>query len=273
MFEGGRLGVLGAGAMAQAMVRGLLKSGAVEPDQVIASRRDGDALAALRGELGVRVTTDNAALVAESEVVLLGVKPQALAGVLEEIGGIVDAGHTVISLAAGVTTATIEAALEAQVPVVRAMPNTPCLVGRGASVYCLGTHAEARHGEVAAQLLGSVGLVRAVPEAWMDAVTAVSGSGPAYVFWMMEAMERGARKAGLPEDLARELVAHTTVGAAHLAFDSEETVDALRRRVTSPGGTTEAALDVLDDRGAADAVTDAILAARDRGSRLDGQGT
>jgi pyrroline-5-carboxylate reductase len=268
MFQGKTLGVLGCGHMGEALVRGLLKASVLRAGQVIASRRDEASLVRIHTELRVRTTTDNRALVEASDVVVLAVKPQVMPAVLAEVGERFQERHTLISIAAGFPIARIEAALARKVPVVRVMPNTPSLVGEGASAYCLGTWADAAHALEAAQVFSAVGIALHTDESHMDAVTAVSGSGPAYIFYLLEQLYRGADRVGLPKELAEALVKQTVLGAARLVTDTGEDPAELRRQVTSPGGTTEAALRVVVERGFGDAVQDAIVAARDRGQEL-----
>jgi len=262
------VGFLGAGNMAEAIIRGVLDSGSTPPSQVVASDIRADRLEQLQGELGLRTTGDNRELVATSDIVVLSVKPQVLPHVVAPLAGEFRPSHTVVSIAAGITVASLEALVGEGVPVVRVMPNTPALVGEGASGFCLGRHANDRHAGLVTALLEATGLAVAIEEPLMDALTAISGSGPAYVFYLMEAMMAGAAKVGLPDDLARALVKQTVLGAARLAFESEVDPAELRRRVTSPGGTTQAAIGTLDSNNVSDAVTAAIVAARNRGIEL-----
>lgn len=259
-----RLGVLGVGHMGQALARGVVARGAVPPDRVTVADPDEEACAKLAADLGVRVARDNAELVAQSDVVLLCVKPQILFDVIAPVAEGFGPGRLVISVAAGVTLAALEGALPGRTPVVRAMPNTPCLVGAGMSAWARGHSATAEHGVVTQSILGAVGVAREVREDALDAVTAVSGSGPAYVFHLMEAMMEGGVKAGLDPAVVREFVLQTVLGAAQLALASDTDPGELRRRVMSPGGTTEAAVRTLDDAGFQTAVVRAMGAARDR---------
>ena len=180
------------------------------------------------------------------------------------------ADHLVISIMAGIGTRRIEESVGLDVAVVRVMPNTPALVGEGISPYCLGQFAEQRHGELAAALLSAVGETICVDESAMDAITATSGSGPAYVYYLMEAMEEGAQQLGLSPELARKLVRRTVIGTAGLLSESDESAAELRRRVTSPGGTTAAAIGTLEDGQYAQLVTNALQAAHRRAGELGG---
>jgi len=262
------LGVLGAGNMGEAVIRGVLKASLMRPTQIIASRRSEGPLVRLHTELRVRTTTDNAALVRASDVVLVCVKPQNLLPTLAEVREAFRPEQTVISIAAGIPVGAIEEAIGQPIPVVRVMPNTPSLVGEGAAGYCLGAHADAAHALQAAELFSALGIALQVTEEHMDAVTAVSGSGPAYIFYLLEGLYEGAARAGLPKELAEALVKQTVLGAARLVSDTGEDPAELRRRVTSPGGTTEAALKVLAAGGFKALLADAVVAARDRGVEL-----
>jgi len=264
------IGFIGGGNMAEALIRGVLDAGIVEPGQVVVSDVRAERLEELRGRYGVRVEADNRGVASGVEVLVLSVKPQTMAAVLEEIGEVVRAGATVISIAAGIASERIGRAIP-QARVVRVMPNTPALVGAGAAgVYCADVDSEAMR--TAVRILSAVGVAVAVDdERQIDAVTAVSGSGPAYFFLLMEQMIRAAVGLGLDAETAGRLVRQTAKGAALLAERAAgEGVgpDELRRRVTSPGGTTEAALEVFAKRGFADMVVEALTAARDRSVEL-----
>lgn len=263
-----RLGVLGAGNMGQALVRGALAAGVAAPADVVASSLDADALREFAAVTGIRAVATNREVVEASRVVLLSVKPQQAAEVLDALSDAFGPDHVVISIAAGLTTALLEAHLPPGTPVVRVMPNTPSLVGAGASAWCLGRFAGPEHGVLAARLLDAVGESHAVDESAMDAVTAVSGSGPAYIFLLVEALERAASAAGLEPALARALVRQTVLGAARMVDETGVEPAELRRRVTSPGGTTAAALAVFEDYGFGTMVTEAVDAARRRAAEL-----
>ena len=199
---------------------------------------------------------------------LLAVKPQNMAEVLAGIKGSVSSSQVVISIAAGVRIERIEQALGEKVPVVRVMPNTPALAGAGAMVYCAGRHVNPAHEKTAKLLLGAVGKVWKVAEEWMDAVTALSGSGPAYVFNLAENMASAGLELGLPAELAESLARQTVFGAGLLLKQSLESPAALRERVTSPGGTTAAALEVLAEAGVPGIYKRALSAACRRSREL-----
>lgn len=261
-----RLAVIGVGNMGEALVRGVVRAGVVPADAVVVCDARAEVAGRVASALGARVAT-LAEAVQGADAVILAVKPQGMALVLEAARPHVAPGTVVLSVAAGVSLATLEGGLQPGVEVVRTMPNTPALVGLGASAYALGAVRSGRSEAVAKAVLGSVGIALAVPEQALDAVTALSGSGPAYVFRMLEAMIDAGRRVGLEGEVAAALAKQTLLGAATLAM-GELPPEELRRRVTSPGGTTEAALKVMEARGWAGILSDAIEAARARGEEL-----
>ncbi|MEM7139139.1 MAG: pyrroline-5-carboxylate reductase [Myxococcota bacterium] len=262
------LAFVGAGNMAGALIRGLVSTGTVAATQIVAADPDRGRLQSLESELGIRVTRDNETAVNQAGVVILATKPQMFAGVLPSVADAIRDDALVISIAAGISTSVIEAALRPTTRVVRTMPNTPALVGRGATAVAGGAHANDQDLALATRLFESVGLVVRVPEAQIDAVTGVSGSGPAYVFAMIEALRDAGAREGLAPDTALLLAAHTVRGAAALLLDREEPPELLRQKVTSPGGTTLAGLQALDKQGFRDAVHAAVRAATRRSEEL-----
>lgn len=261
-------GIVGAGNMAEALIRGALAAGVCDPARITISDPAEQRRRRFEEQFDVRAVPDNGEASAEADVVLLAVKPQVLPEVLEGLRERVRRDALVISIAAGIRAARIEQSMPPGQRVVRVMPNTPSLIGQGASAIAAGAAATAADLEVAEALLAAVGMVARVDEEDLDAVTAVSGSGPAYVFFLIEAMQAAAREVGLPDDVGRRLVLQTVRGAAMLAADSGEDVSVLRARVTSKGGTTEAALRVLDDADAAGLWVRAIQAACRRSREL-----
>lgn len=257
--------VIGTGSMGEAIVRGLLNAG-WPPETITAADTDGTKLERL-AELGVVTTEDAAAAVAGREVVAIVVKPNHVESVLERLTGAIDRHQVVLSVAAGIPIATYEARLPG-VPVVRSMPNTPALLGEGAAAVAGGAHADRVHVDKATAVLGAVGVVVEVPESQIDAVTAVSGSGPAYVFLLSEAMQAAARDLGLDDEVATTLVNATIRGAGRMLTESGSDAATLRERVTSPGGTTAAALGVFEERGFRRIVTEAVDAAERRSREL-----
>ena len=259
---------VGAGNMAGALIRGLIGTGTVPADRIIAADPDQDRLGALEAELEIRVTSDNAEAVKDATVVVLAIKPQVFAQVLPGLSAALPPDALLISIAAGISTRIIERSFPDGSRVVRTMPNTPALVGAGASAIAGGTHATDDDLELAETLFRSVGIAVRVPEEQIDAVTGLSGSGPAYVFAMIEALRDAGAREGLPEETALQLAAQTVFGAARLLLDEKEAPEVLRDRVTSPGGTTRAGLDALAAAGFADAIMGAVRAATRRSVEL-----
>ena len=259
--------------MATALARGLVRAQTMPAEAIVACDPSEQAQSAFSQEVpGAVVEADNAASVAQADVVLLAVKPQHMGDALASIGGAIRADALVVSIAAGVTLQRLAVALPSAQRIVRVMPNTPCLIGRGASGFALGKNATKSDAELVAALLSAVGAAFEVPEKLLDAVTGLSGSGPAFVYDMIEAMAGGGVVEGLPPELALELAARTVAGAAEMVLQTGEAPSVLRDRVTSPGGTTVAGLSVLQQRGFGDAVLEAVRAATRRSGEL-GQST
>ena len=262
-----RAAVLGGGVMGEALVTALLAAG-WSPDDVDVTERSAARATELSGRYGVRAADPNAKAASKAGLVLVAVKPQVVPEVLAEIAPRLRPGTLVVSVAAGVPLAVYEAALPEGTPVVRVMPNTPVLVGKGASAIAAGTHATDEHLDLTEQALAATGLVVRVAEKDLDAVTAVSGSGPAYAFYLIDAMAEAGVLLGLSRDLATTLAVGTVQGAATLAQQGGEHPAILRERVSSPGGTTVAAVRELDAHGVRAAVVAAAEAARDRSREL-----
>ncbi len=263
------LAVVGGGKIGEALLSGLVRRGG--PDGILVCERSPDRAAQLADRYAVG-TVDLEEAAARARVLLLAVKPQDMDVLLGRLAELVDTGHLVVSVAAGVPTRRIEAALPDRVPVVRVMPNTPALVDEGMSVLSAGAHADEGHLDEAEALLAAVGRVRRVPEAQQDAVTALSGSGPAYFFYLVEAMVDAGILLGLPRDLAADLIVQTALGAAVMMRDSGEHPVQLREAVTSPGGTTIAAVRELERHGVRAALIAAIEAAHARSVELGRDG-
>jgi pyrroline-5-carboxylate reductase len=259
---------VGAGNMAGALIRGLIGTATIPAERIIAADPDQDRLSALHSELGIRVTSDNAEAVREATVVVLATKPQVFGQVLPGIAAAVGADALLVSIAAGISSGNIERAFPEGSRVVRTMPNTPALVGAGATAIAAGSRATDEDLELAETLFQSVGIAVRVPEEQIDAVTGLSGSGPAYVFAMIEALRDAGAREGLPEETALRLASQTVFGAARLLLDQGEPPEVLRERVTSPGGTTRAGLDALETTGFADAIRGAVRAATRRSVEL-----
>jgi pyrroline-5-carboxylate reductase len=261
-----KVAVLGAGVMGETVFSGLLRAGWAPSDIVATARRP-----ERRQQLGDRygiATASNAEAVAGAGIVLVAVKPQDITGLLDEIAPALEPGTLVASLAAGVATDVIEAHLPAGTAVVRIMPNTPSQVDEGMAALSAGRHATVDQTEQVAKLLAATGEVAIVPEKYQDAVTAISGTGPAYLFLVVEAMIEAGVHLGLPRHTATELAVQTMYGSAKLLKETGEHPTVLRERVTSPGGTTAAAIRVLEDHKVRAAFLGAMEAARDRSKDL-----
>ena len=264
-----KVGFIGAGNMGQALAGGLVKSGLVPADRVMLSDIDRVRLKEAEDRYGVRSTDDSRGLAEWADMVVLAVKPAKVEDVLKEIKGAVCETSFILSIAAGVKTSRIESIL-GEVPVVRAMPNTPALVGAGVTAICPGRYAGEREIETACEVLSAAGSVMVVKEDLMDAVTALSGSGPAYFFLMVEAMVEAGIKLGIPSSKARELAVKTMEGSAAMLVQESADARELRRKVTSPGGTTEAAIAFLERNDFAGVLHEAIKKAEARSSELSG---
>ena len=259
---------IGAGNMAGALIRGLVDTSTCEAHRILAADPDAARLDALRSNLGVRTTSDNAEALQRADIVILATKPQVFQELLPQIAEKLRPESLVISIAAGVSNSILEAALPRGTRVVRTMPNTPALVGAGATAISGGREATEEDLAIAERLFQSVGLTVRVPEAQMDAVTGLSGSGPAYVFAMIEALRDAGAREGLEEEVALKLASQTVFGAAKLLREQQESPEVLRERVTSPGGTTRAGLDALDAAGFAEIMAGAVRAATRRSVEL-----
>jgi len=261
-----RVAVLGGGVMGETLLSGLIRAGRRVDDLVVGERRS-ERAAELRERYGVE-TAPSAEAAKRADTLALVVKPQDMADLLNEISSVVRPEQLVVSLAAGITTAFIEDRLPAGVAVVRVMPNTPALVDEGMAAISRGSHCDESHLAEAESLMASTGRVIQVPERQQDAVTAISGSGPAYLFFVVEAMIEAGVHLGLPRGTAAELVVQTVVGSAKLLRETGEHPVVLRERVTSPGGTTAAAIRELEDHKVRAAFLTALEAARDRSRAL-----
>lgn len=265
----GSVGFLGAGAIAEALIRGMLNAGVVRPEQVLVSNRsDRERLADLHRRYGVRTAGSKGYVVDVCQVVVVACKPKDVAGLLAEVGGRFRRGQIILSLAAGISTAFIEARVPEGVMVVRAMPNTSCQVGESATAICAGRAATPEAMRQVTEMLSSVGQVYTVAEAHMDAVTGLSGSGPAYVYYIVEAMIEAGEAVGLAPDVARALTLQTLKGAALTLATTGADPAVLREQVTSPGGTTAAGLQVLREAGFAQALVRAVIRATERSREL-----
>lgn len=253
--------------MAEALITGLFRSGLVEPAAVLVSDISTGRQEYLKQKFGI-VTADNGAVVNTVDIVVLAVKPQVIEGVLEEIAPLVRAGQTVISIVAGISTGFIESFFKNSVPVVRAMPNTPCLIGEGASALCPGKFCAKSNMDKALAIFKASGQAVEVSESMMDCVTGLSGSGPAYMYLIMEGLIDGAVRLGLSRDVARVLTAQTMLGSAKMVLETGEHPARLKDMVTTPGGTTIAGLYMLEDGAVRSVLMKAVAEAAARSGQL-----
>ena len=269
MRLGERVAVIGSGAMGEAFIRGLLRGGLATREEIVATDKSPERRSHVEQGYGVLVTDDNAEALRSADTAVVAVKPQNIVEALREMAPAVDPGrHLVISIAAGVPTAAIERRLPPGTPVVRAMPNIAALVGQAATGLCRGTFAQESHLQRALRIFEAIGRAVVVPEGLMDAVTGLSGSGPAYAYLVIEALADGGVAAGLSRDAALFLAAQTLAGAARMVLDTGRHPAELRNWVTSPAGTTAAGLTVLESRGVRGALMEAVLAGTRRSREL-----
>jgi pyrroline-5-carboxylate reductase len=275
-LDGKKIAIIGAGAMGGALCRGLVNSRIVTPNRVLVADPHTAHVQELARSLGIIAADGNMEAARDADIILLAVKPYNVEPVLLEIGPALaraEGSPLLICIAAGIGTARIESVLNslpsaAQVPVVRAMPNTPAQVGKGACAYCKGKFTDASHMLQAGEIFQSVGIAVEVPESMMDAVTALSGSGPAYIYLMIEALVDGGVRAGLPRDIAAKLASQTVLGAAQMVIDTGKHPAQLRDMVTTPAGTTIEAIASLEHSGLRAALIDAIGKAAQRSREL-----
>ena len=263
---------LGGGQMAEAIIRGVLDAGLIAPDRIMATDVRPERREYLSQQIGIRAEADNRTAAPFGQVVFLTVKPQDLPTVLEEVGPVVGPEQLVVSIAAGVPLGRIQSALPGPTPVIRVMPNTPCLVGSGMAVLALGDHASARDEELVLSIFNAVGRAITLPERMLDAVTALSGSGPAFVSLVVEALIDAGVRVGLARDVSTTLAVQTTLGTALMLAETGEHPARLKEMVTSPGGTAIAGVHALERGGVRAAFIDAIVAATERSRELGAQG-
>ena len=264
----GRIGFIGSGRMGTGLMQSLVGAGTVQKRDLMASDAQADARRRLTQTCGIKTTADNVAVARFADTVVLAVKPQVLADVLAGLRGAITPAHLVVSIAAGVRLARLEDALDPGVRVVRVMPNVACVVGEAASAYCLGRHARAADARTVEALLGATGRCMRVDEEMMDAVTGLSGSGPAFAAMVIGALADGGVKVGLSRPVATALAAQTVLGAARMILDQNLTPEALKDMVTSPGGTTIAGVHALESGRLRAALINAVEAATCRSREL-----
>ncbi len=262
-----RVGFLGAGQMASALARAWQQCGLLAPESLAGDPFD-RARQLFEETTGLRSHPDNREVVAQSDIILLAVKPQTMPELLHEVASVVAADQLVISIAAGVSLSRLTEGLGGRKRLIRVMPNTPCLVGASASGFALGSHATEQDAALVERLFNTVGRAFALPESLLDAVTGLSGSGPAYVYMIIEALSDGAVRMGLPREVATTLAAQTLLGAARMVLETRSHTSQLKDMVTSPGGTTIAGLHELERGGVRAALMNAVEAATRRAQEL-----
>src|SRR5437870_8114753 len=263
-----KIGVIGAGKIGSAIVRGVIRAGLVAKDQVMASDVSDALRQSIAKDLGIKVTPDNGKICDFANIVILAVKPQIVDSVIKEVAKKLGKAKLLVSVAAGVPLSRLEANLAQGARVVRVMPNVPCVVGAGASGYAGGAHATAKDMETVGLVLNSFGIALPVEEKYLDAVTGLSGSGPAYVFLFIESLADGGVQVGLSRDVALKLALQTVYGSAKMALESGKHLAQLKDEVTSPGGTTIAGLYALEKGQLRGTLMDAVLQATRRSQAL-----
>jgi pyrroline-5-carboxylate reductase len=263
-----KLAVLGAGKIGETLIKGLLEAGVTEAANVTVTAGHPERLEILRERFGVSGTLSNAAAAQAADVVILSVKPQTVPVVVSEVGGVLRPEQLLISVAASVSTAFIEKGLRAQVPVVRAMPNTPCMLGMGMTGLAAGKSARQEHLDLARLIFDAVGRTVVVDEKHMDAITGLSASGPAYIYVVIESLAEGGVKVGLPREVATQLAAQTVMGAGAMVLETAEHPAKLKDAVTTPAGCTIDGLLELEEGGLRVTLIKAVVKATERAKEL-----
>ncbi len=265
---GKKVAVLGAGKMGGILLQALLKNGLLSPKHTTATVAHEDRAKALSRKLGISVGTDNVKAAQDADIILIGVKPQVVEEVASELRSHLSPRQLVISVAASVPNSLIEKALGADIPVIRAMPNTPCFVGCGMTAIAKGAHATTKHVELATMMFNVVGRTVVVDEKHMDAVTGLSASGPAYIYIILESLAEAGVKVGLPRDIATLLAAQTTMGAARVVLDTGDHPALLKDSVTTPAGCTVDGLMELEEGKLRVTLIKAVVKATQRAKEL-----
>jgi pyrroline-5-carboxylate reductase len=270
MFKGKKIAIIGGGKMGSIIAQGLIAHKIISSKDITVTDIDSARLDYIRSTMGLQVSNDNKKTAKNADIIIIAVKPQNMAATLHEFGSVIDSSKTVISIAAGITTNFIEASLPKGARVLRVMPNTPALVAEGAAAVAKGSCATVNDIKLTRVIFDAVGISFEVDEKLMDAVTGLSGSGPAYCFLIIEALIDAGVKMGLPHDLAAKLAMQTMLGAARLCLQSDKQPAQLREMVTSPGGTTAAGLKVLEEGKIRETFISAVEAATKRSKELAG---
>lgn len=264
-----RISFIGAGSIAEALLAGLIRKGVVKRENIaLTNRSNQDRIQFLVNSYGLRKVNEQQATFLDSDVIVLAVKPQIADKVLMEWGDRFTKKHLLLSVMAGVSTQRIEKFLSDEISVIRAMPNTSCTIGRSATAISAGRYATNEQIELAEKIFNAVGTVIVLGEHLMDAVTGLSGSGPAYFYYMVEGLELAGREVGLPREVSRQLILQTLLGAAHMLLETKKKPEVLREEITSEGGTTAAGLQVLRDYRFIEALEKTISAATTRSKEM-----
>lgn len=263
-----KVGFIGSGAMAEALLNGLLQSKVISKTALYCSDVNSEKLTVLKNKYGIKVAGSNQELINKVDIVILAIKPMVMEAVFKETGSVYKPGQLVISIAAGVPITFLESFLPKGTPVIRVMPNTPSLIGMGASAIALGNGAKAKDGKLAEEILAAVGEVVTLPESLMDAVTGLSGSGPAYMYLIIEAFVDAGVRVGLPRDISLKLAVQTMIGSAEMVLATGESPAKLKEMVTTPGGTTIAGLHQLEEGKLRATIMNAVLEATKRSKEL-----
>ncbi|MGG3737959.1 pyrroline-5-carboxylate reductase [Aeribacillus pallidus] len=264
-----RIAFIGAGSMAEAMIAGMVKTGLVESKNIIVTNKhDEQKLQRLAHTYGVRITYNREELFKDTDIIVLAMKPKDIKSAISDIRDYLKKHHLLVSVLAGVSLQTLEEGVGKQIPIVRAMPNTSATIQKSATAISFNRWVSEKQKQIAHELFAAIGLVTEVAEEQLDAVTGLSGSGPAYIYYIVEAMEESAEQIGLEKDKAKQLIVQTLIGAAEMLSMSEKQPSELREAVTSPGGTTEAGIRMLDQRKVKEALIDCIQAATKQSKTL-----
>ena len=263
-----KIGFIGGGKMGEALAKGLIRAKLSTADSIIVSDVDNKRCQVFEEETGIKTTQDNREVTANSDVIILAVKPNIMGTILEELKNDITSEHLVVSIAAGIPLNFMESSLNEECRTIRVMPNTPCLVGETAAGYALGKNATLDDGELVGRILNAVGKSYLLEEKYLDAVTGLSGSGPAFIYTVIEALADGGVKMGLPRDVSTELAAQTAFGAAKMVLESDAHIGELKDSVTSPGGTTIEGLHALEKGGLSNTLINAVEAATKKSKRL-----
>ncbi len=263
-----RIGFIGGGKMAEALIKGVLRAKLSSADKIIVSDVDKKRCQILEEETGVKTTQENDKVISDADIIILAIKPNVMGKILEELKNNITSKHIVVSIAAGIPLDFIESFLNEGCRAIRVMPNTPCLVGETAAAYALGKSATLNDGQLVGQILNAVGKSFLLEEKQLDAVTGLSGSGPAFIYTVIEALTDGGVKMGLPRDVSTTLAAQTAFGAAKMVLEAGMHIGELKDFVTSPGGTTIEGLHALEKGGVRDSLITAVEVATKKSKRL-----